>query len=70
MPVKIFRAKLGRKRDKEMSVLEDKLNAFEKELEEHGMHINNITMSSVMDGHYNEYALYSIVQYDSNSVGK
>jgi hypothetical protein len=53
----------GRKRDNNMLVLENKLNTFEKELEEHRMHINNITMSSIIDGRHDEYALYCIVQY-------
>jgi hypothetical protein len=43
---------------------------FEKELEEHGMQIKNITMSAAIDGGTDEYALYSIVHYSLRTGGE
>jgi hypothetical protein len=69
VPVKIFRAEIGRKKEKDMLELENQINQFEKELEE-GLQINNITMSA---GHNpdigGEYALYSMVHYGPNEAG-
>ena len=39
LPVKIFRAAIGRNEEKDMVELQDQINEFEKELEEHGMRI-------------------------------
>ncbi|MGI0001767.1 MAG: hypothetical protein ACRD42_01665 [Nitrososphaeraceae archaeon] len=47
----------------------DQINQFERELEEHGMQINNITMSAAIDGGSDEYALYGIVQ-DSQKLAE
>jgi hypothetical protein len=63
LPVKIFRAAIGRNEEKDMLELEDQINQFEKELEEHGMQIKSITMSAAIDGGTDEYALYGIVHY-------
>ena len=70
MPVKIFRAAIGRNEEKDMVELQDQINEFEKELEEHGMQINNITMSAAIDGGTDEYALYSIVHYSLRTGGE
>lgn len=53
-----------------MVELQDQINEFEKELEEHGMQINNITMSAAIDGGTDEYALYSIVHYSLRTGGE
>jgi hypothetical protein len=70
LPVKIFRAAIGRNEEKDMVELQDQINEFEKELEEHGMQINNITMSAAINGGTDEYALYSIVQYSLRTGGE
>jgi hypothetical protein len=50
LPVKIFRAAIGRNEEKDMVELQDQINEFEKELEEYGMQINNITMLAAING--------------------
>jgi hypothetical protein len=68
MPVKLFREELRivGKKEEDLSALEDQINAFEKEIEEHGMRIRDIALSVV--GHADR-ALYSMVHYSSKSSG-
>ena len=46
MPVKIFRTEIGRKKEKDMLVLEDEINQFEQLLRDRGMQISNIALSA------------------------
>jgi hypothetical protein len=62
LPVKIFLAAIGQNEEKDMVELQDQINEFEKELEEHGTQINKITMSAAINGG-TENTLYSIVHY-------
>src|ERR687892_1564896 len=46
MPVKLFREELTfGKKEEYLLALEDQINAFEKEIEEHGMRIRDIALS-------------------------
>jgi hypothetical protein len=67
MPVKIFRAEIGRKIEKDMLALKDEIDSFEKQVQEDGMEIRSIALSAVS---YGESALYSMVQYGSKSSEK
>jgi hypothetical protein len=69
LPVKIFHAYIGRNEEKDMLELQDQINEFEKELEERGMQINNVTMSAAGIS-TDEYALYSLVQYSQRTSGE
>jgi hypothetical protein len=62
MPVKIFRAEIGRKIQKDMLALQDEIDSFEKQVQEGGMEIISIALSAVS---YGESALYSMVYYGS-----
>lgn len=67
MPVKIFRAEIGRKIEKDMLALKDEIDSFEKQVQEGGMEIRSIALSAVS---YGESALYSMVHYGSKSSEK
>lgn len=67
MPVKIFRAEIGRKIEKDMLALKDEIDSFEKQVQEGGMEIRSIALSAVS---YGEFALYSMVHYGSKSSEK
>jgi hypothetical protein len=68
MPVKLFRKELRivGKKEEDLLALEDQINAFEKEIEEHGMRIRDVALSVV--GHADR-GLYSMVYYGSKSSG-
>ena len=72
MPVKIFLLRsIGRNEEKDYGRgTRDQINEFEKELEEHDMQINNITMSAAINGVVDEYALYGIVHYSLRTGGE
>ena len=44
MPVKIFRAEIGRKIEKDMLALKDEIDSFEKQVQEGGMEIRSIAL--------------------------
>ena len=68
MPVKLFRKELrvAGKKEEDLLALEDQINAFEMEIEKHGMGIRDIALSVV--GHADN-GLYSMVHYGSKSRG-
>jgi hypothetical protein len=61
VPVKIFRTEIGRKKEKDMLVLEDEINNFEQLLKDQGLQISNIALSAATEF---EGALYCMVNYN------
>jgi hypothetical protein len=62
VPVKIFRTEIGRKKEKDMLVLEDEINNFEQLLKDQGLQISNIALSAATEF---EGALYCMVHFGS-----